>query len=99
MKIRRIATGALTASVALSAQSPISAPVRADGKDFVAGAIIGGLIGGAVANENNKRKVVRSTRSTKTKSTKSSSSTETARAEPRGSGRSLLRPFRAACPV
>jgi peptidoglycan hydrolase-like protein with peptidoglycan-binding domain len=78
MKIKNIATAALMASVALSPLSPISAPARADGKDFIAGAIIGGLIGGAVANENNKKRTTKSTRSTKTKtkSTKSSISAE-----------------------
>jgi peptidoglycan hydrolase-like protein with peptidoglycan-binding domain len=76
MKIKKIATAALMASVALSPLSPISAPARADGKDFIAGAIIGGLIGGAVANENNKKKAAKSNRSTKTKSTKSSISAE-----------------------
>lgn len=76
MTIKKIATAALMASVALSPISPISAPARADGKDFIAGAIIGGLIGGAVANENNKKRTTKSTRSTKTKSTKSSISSE-----------------------
>ncbi|WP_137112674.1 peptidoglycan-binding domain-containing protein [Rhodobacter sp. SY28-1] len=74
MKIKKIATAALMASVALSPLSPISAPARADGKDFIAGAIIGGIIGGAVANENNKKRTT-TTRSTK-KSTKSSISAE-----------------------
>lgn len=72
MKTKAIATAALMASVALSPVSPISTPARADGKDFIAGAIIGGLIGGAVANENNKKKRVATTSRTKTKSTKSS---------------------------
>lgn len=71
MKTKTIATAALMASVALSPMSPISTPARADGKDFIAGAIIGGLIGGAVANENNKKKKVVTTTRTKTKSTKS----------------------------
>lgn len=43
--------------------SPLSSPARADGKDFIAGAIIGGIIGGAIVNENKKKK---STKSTKT---------------------------------
>jgi peptidoglycan hydrolase-like protein with peptidoglycan-binding domain len=64
MKIKKIATAALMASVALSPLSPVSSPARADGKDFIAGAIIGGIIGGAVVNENNKKK---STKSTKAK--------------------------------
>jgi peptidoglycan hydrolase-like protein with peptidoglycan-binding domain len=70
MKIKKIATAALLASVALSPLSPISTPARADGKDFIAGAIIGGIIGGAVVNENNKKK---STKSSKAKATPSMS--------------------------
>lgn len=62
MKIKKIATAALLASVALSPMSPISAPARADGKDFIAGAIIGGIIGSAVTNENNKKKSSKSTK-------------------------------------
>lgn len=73
MTIKKIATAALMASVALSPLSPISAPARADGKDFIAGAIIGGIIGGAVANENNKKK---STKSTKAKAKTPSVSSE-----------------------
>lgn len=76
MTIKKIATAALMASVALSPISPLSVPARADGKDFIAGAIIGGLIGGAVANENNKKRTTKSTRSTKTKSSKPSISAE-----------------------
>ncbi|MFN3281789.1 MAG: peptidoglycan-binding domain-containing protein [Tabrizicola sp.] len=72
MKARTFATAVLVTSVALSPISPVSTPARADGKDFIAGAIIGGLIGGAVANENNKKKRVVTTTRTKTKSTKSS---------------------------
>lgn len=76
MTIKKIATAALMASVALSPLSPISTPARADGKDFLAGAIIGGIIGGAVVNENNKKRTTtKSTRTTK-KSTKSSISAE-----------------------
>jgi peptidoglycan hydrolase-like protein with peptidoglycan-binding domain len=73
MKIKKIATAALMASVALSPLSPISTPARADGKDFIAGAIIGGIIGSAVTNENNKKK---STKSTKAKAAKPSVSAE-----------------------
>ncbi|MCX7286634.1 MAG: peptidoglycan-binding protein [Rhodobacterales bacterium] len=62
MKIKSIATAALLASVALGPTSPLSAPARADGKDFIAGAIIGGIIGSAVTNENNKKKSTRSTK-------------------------------------
>jgi peptidoglycan hydrolase-like protein with peptidoglycan-binding domain len=77
MKIRQIATATLLASVALSPLSPISTPARADGKDFIAGAIIGGIIGGAVVNENNKKKSTKSSKAkVKTKSTKSSISAE-----------------------
>lgn len=72
MKARTFATAVLVTSVALSPISPVSTPARADGKDFIAGAIIGGLIGGAVANETNKKKRVATTTRTKTKSTKSS---------------------------
>jgi peptidoglycan hydrolase-like protein with peptidoglycan-binding domain len=64
------------ASVALSPLSPISAPARADGKDFIAGAIIGGIIGSAVTNENNKKRTTTTRTKTKTKSTKSSISAE-----------------------
>lgn len=67
MKIKVIATSALMASVALSPVSPLSAPARADGKDFIAGAIIGGIIGSAVTNENNKKKAAKSTKTTTTK--------------------------------
>lgn len=62
MKIKSIATAALLASVAMSPVSPLSAPARADGKDFIAGAIIGGIIGSAVTNENNKKKSAKSTK-------------------------------------
>jgi peptidoglycan hydrolase-like protein with peptidoglycan-binding domain len=73
MKIKKIATAALMASVALLPMSMISTPARADGKDFIAGAIIGGIIGSAVTKENSKKK---STKSTKAKSTKPSMSAE-----------------------
>jgi len=63
MKIKAIATTALMASVALTPMSPLSSPAHADGKDFIAGAIIGGIVGGAIVNEKNKKK---STKSTKT---------------------------------
>jgi peptidoglycan hydrolase-like protein with peptidoglycan-binding domain len=79
MKIKKIATAALLASVAfsvaLSPISPLSAPARADGKDVVAGLIIGGIIGSAITNENNKKKSTKSTKA-KTKSTKPSVSAE-----------------------
>lgn len=56
MKFNRITMAILMASVALSPVSPITTPVRADGKDVVAGLIIGGIIGSAVANDKNKKK-------------------------------------------
>jgi peptidoglycan hydrolase-like protein with peptidoglycan-binding domain len=62
MKIKSIATAALLASVALSPVSPLTAPARADGKDFIAGAIIGGIVGSVVTNENNKKKSAKSTK-------------------------------------
>ncbi|WP_136646187.1 peptidoglycan-binding domain-containing protein [Tabrizicola sp. YIM 78059] len=62
MKIRAIATSALMASLAMSPLSPVSAPARADSGDFIAGAIIGGIIGSAVTNENNKKKAAKSTK-------------------------------------
>jgi len=62
MKMKAIATTALVASVALSPMSPMTAPAHADGRDFIAGAIIGGILGGAVANENNKKKSTKSTK-------------------------------------
>ena len=49
----------------------MTAPAKADGRDVVAGLIIGGIIGSAVTNENNKKKKkVYSTGKKKTKSTK-----------------------------
>jgi peptidoglycan hydrolase-like protein with peptidoglycan-binding domain len=62
MKLKAIATSALMASVALGPMSPLTAPARADGKDVVAGMIIGGIIGSAIANENNKKKSTKSTK-------------------------------------
>lgn len=58
MKIKAIATLALMASVALGTVSSLTGPARADGKDFIAGAIIGG----AIVNENKKKAAARSTR-------------------------------------
>jgi len=75
MKIKAIATTALMASVALSPFSPLTAPARADGKDFIAGAIIGGIIGSAVTNENNKKKSAKSTKATTPKASKPAVST------------------------
>lgn len=76
MKIKAIATSALMASVALSPLSPLSAPARADGKDFIAGAIIGGIIGSAVTNENNKKKSAKSTKTAPAKAKAPSISAE-----------------------
>lgn len=76
MKIKAIATSALMASVALSPMSPLSAPARADGKDFIAGAIIGGIIGSAVTNENNKKKSAKSTKTAPAKAKTPSISAE-----------------------
>jgi peptidoglycan hydrolase-like protein with peptidoglycan-binding domain len=77
MKLKAIATTTLMASVALSPVSPLTAPAKADGKDFIAGAIIGGIIGSAVTNEKNKKKSTRSTKSTSgTKSTMSAEQRE-----------------------
>jgi peptidoglycan hydrolase-like protein with peptidoglycan-binding domain len=75
MKTKSIATAVLLASVALTPLSPMTAPARADGKDVVAGLIIGGIIGSAITNENNKKKSAKSTKAG-TKSTKSSISAE-----------------------
>lgn len=76
MKIKAIATSALAASVALSPLSPLTAPARADSGDFIAGAIIGGIIGSAVTNENSKKKAAKSTKTTTTKAKKPSVSAE-----------------------
>ena len=71
MKMKRIATATLIASVALSPISPVPQPVRADSGDVVAGLIIGGIIGSAVAKDNKKKK--------KTTASSSSSSSSAAR--------------------
>jgi Putative peptidoglycan binding domain len=65
MKFKAIATSALVASMSFAPVGPMSSPARADGRDVAAGLIIGGIIGSAIANENNKKK---SSKSTKTKS-------------------------------
>lgn len=64
MKTKTIATTVLLASVALMPVSPLTGPVRADGRDVVAGLIIGGIIGSAIEKDKNKKK---STKSTKAK--------------------------------
>lgn len=63
MKMNRIAMATLMASVALSPISPVSQPVRADSGDVVAGLIIGGIIGSAVAKDNKKKKTTASSSS------------------------------------
>lgn len=70
MKIRTVATTcAVAAAMALSPASP----VRADAGDAIAGALIGGIIGHAIAKDQQRRKQTTTTkRSTSTKSTKSS---------------------------
>lgn len=73
MKFKTIATTALVASISFVPVGPMSAPAHADGKDVVAGLIIGGIIGSAITNENNKKK---SSKSTKAKSSTPSMSAE-----------------------
>lgn len=73
MKFKAIATTALVVSVSFAPVGPMSSPARADGRDVVAGLIIGGIIGGAIANENNKK---RSTKSTKARAKTPSMSAE-----------------------
>ena len=62
MKMKQIATATLLASVALSPMSPMPGPARADGKDVVAGLIIGGIIGSVITKENSKKKSTKSTK-------------------------------------
>jgi len=62
MKFKVIATSALVASMSLAPIGPMATPAHADGKDVVAGLIIGGIIGGIIANENKKKKSVKSTK-------------------------------------
>lgn len=71
MKLNKIATATLMASVALSPLSPISVAVRADTGDVVAGLIVGGIIGSAVTKDKKKKK----------KTTASSSSSSSAARE------------------
>ncbi|MBK6467507.1 MAG: peptidoglycan-binding protein [Rhodobacter sp.] len=71
MKFKSLASGAVIASLSFSPVSPLATPARADGKDVVAGLIIGGIIGSAVASENAKKKK-KSTSKSKSKSSKSS---------------------------
>jgi peptidoglycan hydrolase-like protein with peptidoglycan-binding domain len=64
MKFKAIATTALVASVSFAPVNPLVRAAHADGRDVVAGMIIGGIIGSAITNENNKKK---STKSSKAK--------------------------------
>ncbi len=74
MKFKAIATAALVVSVSFAPVTPFVSAARADGRDVVAGMIIGGIIGSAITNENNKKK---STKSSKAKvKAKSSISSE-----------------------
>lgn len=67
MKLKHLASGAVVASLSLSPLSPISRPASADTGDVVAGLIVGAIIGGAVANENGKKKTKAKVKSTKSK--------------------------------
>lgn len=71
MKMNRIATATLMASVAFSPVSPVVRPAMADSGDVVAGLIIGGIIGSAVTKDNKKKK-----KTTASSSSSSSSSAE-----------------------
>lgn len=67
MKFKHLASGAVVASLSLSPLSPMSRPASADTGDVVAGLIVGAIIGGAVANENGKKKTKAKAKSTKSK--------------------------------
>jgi peptidoglycan hydrolase-like protein with peptidoglycan-binding domain len=69
MKFKSLAGGAVIASLTFTPVAPFASPARADGKDVVAGLIIGGIIGGAIASENAKKK--KTGGKTKAKSSKS----------------------------
>ena len=56
MKFKAIATSALVASMSLAPVGPMATPALADGTDVVAGLIIGGILGSAIANGNKKKK-------------------------------------------
>lgn len=62
MKFKAIATTALLASVSFAPVTPIVGAARADGRDVVAGMILGGIIGSAITNENNKKRSAKSTK-------------------------------------
>jgi peptidoglycan hydrolase-like protein with peptidoglycan-binding domain len=61
MKFKAIATAGLAAALTLSPAEP----VRADAGDAIAGAIIGGILGHAIAKDQQKRKATTTQRSTK----------------------------------
>ncbi|MDO9637708.1 MAG: peptidoglycan-binding domain-containing protein [Pseudotabrizicola sp.] len=61
MKLKAIATAGIIAGLGLTPADP----VQADAGDAIAGALIGGIIGHAIANDQNKRRVVTQRRSTK----------------------------------
>ena len=67
MKFKSLASGAVIASLSFSPAMPFATYARADGRDVVAGLIIGGIIGSAIASEKGKKK---SKSKAKTKSTK-----------------------------
>ncbi|WP_103333748.1 peptidoglycan-binding domain-containing protein [Pseudotabrizicola formosa] len=61
MKLKAIATAGIVAALGLAPADP----VQADAGDAIAGALIGGIIGHAIANDQNKRRVTTQRRSTK----------------------------------
>lgn len=61
MKLKVIATVGIIAGLGLAPADP----VQADAGDAIAGALIGGIIGHAIANDQNKRRVTTQRRSTK----------------------------------
>lgn len=68
MKFKPFATSALVASMSFAPVSPFVTPARADGKDVIAGMIVGGIIGAAINEESNKKKSSSKSKSTKAKS-------------------------------
>ncbi|MCB6178691.1 peptidoglycan-binding protein [Rhodobacter sp. Har01] len=72
MKTKAFATSALVASLSFAPVSPFVAPAHADGKDVIAGLIVGGIIGAAINEESKKKK--KSSGKAKSKSSKSKSS-------------------------
>jgi len=80
MKMKAIATSALVASMSLAPVSPLVTPARADGKDVIAGLIVGGIIGAAI-NEGSKSKSKSKSKSTKAKAPSISAEEKAANAE------------------